>query len=369
MQKRKWLALVTLAFLGLMLISSLVLTGCAEKTVTSTTTSTTTATAVSTTTPKTTSVESAADFFKGKRMQIWNASDPGGSNDVYARLAGSYLSDMLGVNVAVISKPAGGGLAAPNELYSSAKNDGLTIAWVSSGKVFGNWLLDAKEAQFDASKFTYLGNMRKGSFILCVTPNGKYTTVDALKAGKGLKAVSSSPSSLLTLSQIVVYEALSIDAKITMGLSTGDRALALMRGEADIASSSHATGVNLDKTGQVKNLLQISYTREATAKDVPCLAEVTTLTDYHKKLLNLIFDDGVMVIAPPGVPADRLKILQDAFATILADKAFQTSAATFSDGMFPGWDSGPAMEKTVTTLAAGKADMKLFDPLITKYTK
>jgi tripartite-type tricarboxylate transporter receptor subunit TctC len=141
-----------------------------------------------------------------------------------------------------------------------------------------------------------------------------------------------------------------------------------MRGEVDIVSSSHATGIMLDKNGQVKNVLQVSYAREKTAPNIPCLAESTTLTDQQKKLLNLIFDDGVMCIAPPGMPQDRLQLLQDCFEKILADKGFQDAAATFSEGLWPGYDNGKALDKTVADLAASKDAMKLFTPLVTKYT-
>jgi len=231
--------------------------------------------------------ESAADFFKGKRMQIWNASSAGGSNDLYARITGSYLSDKLGVNVGVISKPGGGGIAAINELFNTAKTDGLTLCWASSGKLFGNWLLDDEVVKYDIFKFSYIGNIRKGPFTICASPKGPYTTVEALQKGKGLKSSSSSPSSLLTLSQIVVFETLGIDAKITMGMKTSARRLSLMQGETDLTVISHATAMNAESLGEVKRVLQVSYERSEMSPDLPCLADVAKLSDYQRKVENI----------------------------------------------------------------------------------
>lgn len=313
--------------------------------------------------------ESAADFFKGKRMQIWNASSAGGSNDVYARLTGSYLSEKLGVNVAVISKPGGGGIAAPNELFNTAKNDGLTLCWASSGKLFGEWLMDSKVVKYDIFKYSYIGNIRKGPFTIVTSPKGPYTTIEALQKGKGIKSGSSSPSSLLTLSQIVVFETLGMDAKITMGMKTSARRLGLMQGELDCTVISHATAMNAESVGEVKRVLQVSDERSKMSPDLPCLTDVAKLSDNQRKLLNLIFDDGVVCIAPPGVPQDRLKLLQDTMAEILANKDFQKAAAQFSEGKWPGWDRGEAMLKVASNLVASKQDMKLFKPLQKKYIK
>jgi len=315
------------------------------------------------------SAESAADFFKGKRMQIWNASSAGGSNDIYARLVGSYLSEKLGVRVAVLSKPGGGGMAAPNELFNAGKADGLTLCWASSGKLFGNWLLDSKVVKYDIFKYSYIGNIRKGPFTICTSPKSPYTTIEALQKVKGLKSASSSPSSLLTLSQIVVFETLGIDAKITMGMKTSARRLALMQGEIDLTVISHATAMNAESLGEVKRVLQVSDARSKMSPDLPCLTDVAKLSDDQSKLLNLIFDDGVVCIAPPGVPQDRLKLLQETMNEILASKDFQKAASKFTSGKWPGWDSGEAMLKVASGLVDSKKDMKLFKPLQKKYIK
>jgi tripartite-type tricarboxylate transporter receptor subunit TctC len=313
--------------------------------------------------------EPATDFFKGKRMQIWNASSAGGSNDIYSRLIGSYLSEMLGVNVAVISKPGGGGIAAPNELFATAKPDGLTLCLVSSGKLFGDWLMDSKVVQYDIFKYSYIGNIRKGPFTICTSPKGPYPTLEALQKGKGLKSGSSTPSSLLTLSQIVVFETLGIDAKITMGMETAARRLALMQKEIDCSVISHATAMNAENLGEVKRVLQVSDERSEMSPNLPCLTDVAKLSDYQRKLLNLIFDDGVVLIAPPGIPQDRLDLLQEATSKILANKDFQKAAAQFSEGQWPGWDTGKAILKVASNLVASKQDMKLFTPLQKKYIK
>ena len=68
-------------------------------------------------------------------------------------------------------------------------------------------------------------------------------------------------------------------------------------------------------------------------------------------LFNAYDDTGLMVVAPPGVPSDRLEILRKAFIEMCNDADFRKDAATAGEPVgapIPG----PELEKVMANLAA-----------------
>ena len=67
---------------------------------------------------------------------------------------------------------------------------------------------------------------------------------------------------------------------------------------------------------------------ELAALGVPFMMDLTN-DEETKKVLNFLFAYLVYIrpfVTPPGIPADRLKVLQDAFATTLKDPDFLAEA-------------------------------------------
>src|SRR4029078_4187497 len=76
------------------------------------------------------SAQSAADFYKGKTVQIIVGFGVGGGYDVYARMLAPYLREVLQTTVIVENQPGAGGMSALNRLYQ-APPDGLQMMLVS----------------------------------------------------------------------------------------------------------------------------------------------------------------------------------------------------------------------------------------------
>ena len=133
----------------------------------------------------TSSGQSAADFYKGKAIKIVLPSNPGGTLDTITRLLTNYLPEVTGANWAVINQPAGNGFVAANSFFSDTKPDGLTLLGNSAGKLWPPYLMDEPIVKYDISKYEYIGGVRGGPTTIGVNANGAYTTVKALKAGKG----------------------------------------------------------------------------------------------------------------------------------------------------------------------------------------
>ena len=67
---------------------------------------------------------------------------------------------------------------------------------------------------------------------------------------------------------------------------------------------------------------------ELAARGVPFMMDLTK-DEETKKVLHFLFSYLVVIrpfVTPPGIPADRLKALQDAFAATLRDPEFLADA-------------------------------------------
>src|SRR5262245_259059 len=75
------------------------------------------------------SAQSPAEFYKGKTITILLGHPPGGSYDLYARLAADHMKRFIpgNPNIIVQHRPGGGGVAAVLTFYAQATRDGTMM--------------------------------------------------------------------------------------------------------------------------------------------------------------------------------------------------------------------------------------------------
>jgi tripartite-type tricarboxylate transporter receptor subunit TctC len=122
--------------------------------------------------------------------------------------------------------------------------------------------------------------------------------------------------------------------KMVMGYKgAADLNLAMQRGEIQGRGASWLS-VQLAmpaeiKDGRIKPIVFASITREPSQPHVPTLAELMT-NPLHKRaaeFLSAESDYGRSVFLPPGVPADRAKMMRAAFEATMKDPDFLAEAA------------------------------------------
>jgi tripartite-type tricarboxylate transporter receptor subunit TctC len=311
-----------------------------------------------------------AAFYNGKTLTVTVAGNPGSGSDIFIRMMASDLASVTGSKPIVKNDDAGGGTVARNRIYTT-KPDGLTIHADASGGMWPAWVLDSEGVEYDITKFEYLGMIKSVPTAFYVSAKGPYSSVkDLLNAKTTLRIAANSPGSLVTIAAIVAAEVLKLNAKVVLGYKgDAEKSLALQQGEADISSSPAPQALAMQKKGLVKVLFVVAQQRSEGAgfSDMPCLAEIVPLSDYHKSLFAIVTEDGKMLLAPPGTPADRVKFLQDGLATVLAKKEFQDKWAA----AYPPWIcalSSKDVMNMVQALAKAKPSlMKSYKPLVDKF--
>jgi tripartite-type tricarboxylate transporter receptor subunit TctC len=271
--------------------------------------------------------DQVADFYKGKQIRIIVASSTGGGYDLYARyLARHFGKHMPGSpSVIVQNMPGAGGLAAANHLHARAGKDGLTIGIIQGPLVYAQ-VGKSGNVQFDMRSFGWLGSANVTSNVCVFSKRagiekaGDLLNKPVIVGGSG-GSTEFNPNLLNAL--------VGTRFNLVKGYkSTTDVMPAIERGEVDGMcgwgwDSARVNGRDYLTRGVISVGLESGAERnpELASRGVPFMMDLVR-NEENKKLLSFLFDYLVFIrpfVAPPDIPASRLKALQDAFAATLQD--------------------------------------------------
>lgn len=266
-------------------------------------------------------------FFKGRTIRFVVGFSPGGGFDTYTRLIARHFGKHVpgNPNTLVQNMAGAGSLIAANYLYNKAKPDGLTVGnWI--GPQMLQALIGAPGRQFDSSKFGWLGVPVEDSGVCALTKqSGILTVQDWLEAKQPVKLGATGPGSTTDDPPKIVAAATPLPIQMVEGYGgTSQIRVAAERGEVaggcwawQSIKPTWRTGL---ESGDVN--VVIKFTDHPDLKDVPSVYEFAK-TDRDKQLLD-VANDAYGAVArpyslPPGVPPERVKILQTAFMETLKD--------------------------------------------------
>ena len=187
--------------------------------------------------------ESAEDFFKGKQMSLIVGYNPGGSYDVYSRLAAQLLPKYLPGNptIAVKNMPGVASVKAANYLFQQAPKDGLTIGMVGQQLALTQALRDPAVA-YEMRKFGWLGRFTPIIEVSLTWHTSPTKTInDAMQRETVMAATSAGATTEIMPS--MMNKLAGTRFKIVKGYpGTTGTILAMERGETE---GAHATLENL----------------------------------------------------------------------------------------------------------------------------
>ena len=279
--------------------------------------------------------DDVAGFYAGRTINVIIGTSAGGGYDLYARVLAKHMGSHIPGNPTIVPQnmPGAGTLRAMLYLYTVAAKDGSVIGTFSRSMPIAP-LLGLPGANFDARKLTWLGSITKDT-VTCLTwkDSPVKTWADAVKTDwkAGGEGRGADPDVFAT----VLKNALAAKVKLVTGYpGTADITLAMERGELDglcgisysTIRSTHPSWI-ADK--QVNLLVQGALEPDPLMPGVPFMLDLAT-DPAQKAMLRLILLPQAIArpfVAPPGIPADRARALQDAFAATMVDPAFVAEAA------------------------------------------
>jgi tripartite-type tricarboxylate transporter receptor subunit TctC len=281
-----------------------------------------------------TALNAQTPYYQGKTIKLIPGFPAGVAYDLYARLTAAYLSKHIPgkPDIIVQNMPGAGSMIAANYLYTVAKPDGLTIGSILPTLYFDQ-LIGRKEVQFDWAKYGWIGSSDRSNHLLYMRSDTPYKTIhDVRSAAEPPKCGSTGTGATGYYLPKLIEEALGTKFAVVTGYPGGaDIDLAAERGEIQCRALTIAAFYSREpyhtwrKKGFVRILLQTGKKPDARLPDAPTLDGL--MNDYKtpdaaRRLATVVLaggDFGRPMVAPPGVPADRLKILREAYAKALAD--------------------------------------------------
>jgi tripartite-type tricarboxylate transporter receptor subunit TctC len=207
-------------------------------------------------------------------IRIIIAVAPGAGADMVARLTGRVISERLGQNVVVDSRPGAGGVIASG-VAAKADPDGYTL--FQNG--FGLLMQGAtKRVDFDVLKtFEPIVRTTSQPYILMASTNVSAKTFKELLAESQAKPLTYAGSSGIGSAVHLGIERLArlsgLKVKHVAYKGSAPAILAVMGGEIHMAAGSAMSAVGAVKTGKVRALANLGLDRIPALPDLPTLAE------------------------------------------------------------------------------------------------
>jgi tripartite-type tricarboxylate transporter receptor subunit TctC len=303
--------------------------------------------------------QSVADFYKGKTIRMLVPAAVGDSYDTEGRLIARHLSKYIPGNPTIVAEnmPGASGRNVASYIYNVAPKDGTAIALVQQSVVLAQAMRQTG-INFDAAKFNWIGTPSAPISVLAVWHTAGVKTFEETKT-KEVAIGSTSTAGNNFVYPKLMKELLGAKFKIITGYPGGAPIdLAMERGEVQGRGSNPWNNYKLAHPswiteGKLIPLVQMSRNKHPELPNVPRLIDLAP-NDEVRKVFDLMSegsDIGRPMVTAPGVPADRVKALREAFAKTMEDPTFRAEAAKLDVDIEPtvGEDLQRLAEKMLKT--------------------
>jgi tripartite-type tricarboxylate transporter receptor subunit TctC len=272
-------------------------------------------------------------FYQGKNIRIVHGRNAGGSGDLRVRALVPFLQKYIPGNPTIVHEfmPGGGGRKAANYVYGAAAPDGLTIGNTGAGMV-SSAVLGETGVQYELDKLIFLGSPYSSTHYLFLTRReAGLTTLEKLRSASGVRIGAQSVGhTIYNIGRVFAWLAPLKDPNFVTGYSTPERDAALMSGEIDAIGTAddHLTrNVDWVKSNRIDLHVMLEVPKGLKHPQYGHLPDLESFAKSGKerRVLSLFRNlrlTGSPFFAPPGTPADRIKILKQAITKTFNDPAF-----------------------------------------------
>ena len=278
------------------------------------------------------------DFYKGKTITVYAGTTPGALYDQWSRILAQHMGKHIPgkPDLIVQNMPGAGHKIAANYVYNKTKPDGLSLIGSIVPSLYFDQLIGRKEVQYDWGKFVWIGSPVQGESQMYMRADTPYKTMDDVRNAKepprcGAQGTSDSAYYLPKLFE----ETLGTKFHLVQGYPGGPEIdLAVERGEIYCRAFTIEAFLSREpyhtwrKKGFVRNIIQTGRKRDAKLPETPTIWELMDrykTPENSRRLASVILAAGALgrpMLATPGVPPDRIKILRDAFNATIKDSEF-----------------------------------------------
>ena len=273
----------------------------------------------------------AQPFYEGKQITLVVGSGVGGGYDVYSRLVARHWAKHIpGKPTFVVQNlPTAGSLMATNNTANIYPRDGLTVAQVQnhmSVEPLMGITGSLDNVKFDSRTLNWIGSIAKEFAVVVAWHTAPIKSFKDLLTTEMVVGASGTATSDAVYPRIMnemigtrfrVIDGYKDNPQMILATETGE---IMGRGGWFVSSLLSTQGQPLAE-GKLKVIAQVALEKHPLFPDAPLVTDFITDADKRKKLEFSIswLPMGRPFVAPPGVPAERLKILRDSFMATARD--------------------------------------------------
>ncbi len=272
--------------------------------------------------------EDAAAFYAGKQVTFLIPTTVGGGFDLYSRTLMEFMRKYIPGRPTIVMQnmPGAGGVRAASYMFNVVPKDGSTFGMPLSNIPLAE-ALEPEAAKYRSIGFTWIGTITPETEILAVWKKTGVATLEDTKT-KELAIGATGKLGTLALNAGLVKALLGSKFKIILGYPAGNEVnLAMENGEVQGRTNQWTSWKSQRpkwiEDGLLSYLLQIGP-KEKELPQVPGFLDLVK-APRDQAVVRLLQSNqllGRSIYGPPGMPADRLAVLRDAFEKTMRDPEF-----------------------------------------------
>jgi tripartite-type tricarboxylate transporter receptor subunit TctC len=309
--------------------------------------------------------EAVESFYRGRTVTVLVGFAPGGGYDLYARTLARYMGKHIPGRPTVITQnmPGAGSMKVMNYLYTAARKDGTFFGTFARGMVFEPLLGHAKGTAFDATKFNWIGSISNEVSVCAFWHTSPVKSWEDMKT-KQHTIGGSAAGADSDVFPTVLRKVYNLPMKLVTGYSGGgaDINLGMERGEVDGRCGwSYSSMLSQSKAlldgKKINIVMQLGLEKHEDLPNVPLIMDLPA-SPQDKAAMRLIVARQAIArpfAAPPGVPAERVKALRDAFDATMKDADFVKEATRLALEVKPV--NGPEVDRLIREVYASPPEV------------
>src|SRR5215813_1902671 len=283
----------------------------------------------------------AQDFYRGKTVTVLVGFSPGGGFDINARVLARHIGRHIPGNpiVVVQNMTGAGSLTAVHYLDLSAPKDGTVLDIFNFGNI-GDSRLHPDKIKVDFRKFNWIGSISQDLSACYVWHSFGVKTLADLKAKPKVHMGLTGMGTSSDTNQRILKSIFGVRIQQVAGYpGSAEQRIAIERGEldGDCGAWSSIPQEWIDGRRIVPVIRSAPSIAPDMPPDVPYSVDIAP-SDRDRQMLRVLLAPtqvGRPFITSQAVPAERVRILRDAFNATMQDPQFVAEAQKLRLPMSP----------------------------------
>ena len=274
--------------------------------------------------------QASAQFYKGKKIELFLAGGAKGSYNRHSRVLQQYLTKHIAGNpeISITPMPGAGGIKAANYLYNAATRDGTAIGTLLK-TIAINEAIGRRGVKYKTEKFGWIVSSGPVDSVLALwTATSPAKTLDGVFK-KQVILGSTGKGSATFIEPTIMNAMIGTKFKIITGYKgLGKVHLAVERGEVQGRFASWESLKCCKKKWlsekKVVVLMQSGLVRNKDLPNVPRVIEFAK-SDADREFLKFVAAGstlGRIYVTPPSIPKAAMSALRDGFWAALKDPEY-----------------------------------------------